>query len=73
MLEPVVIVGAGVGVVCGVVFSQQTTPGISLGVLGKMSRSNSFMLSAQERVSRFKRQPERASEADHRSTTRFEP
>jgi hypothetical protein len=41
ILEPVVIIGAVVGVVCGVIFSQQATPGISLGILGKISLTNS--------------------------------
>jgi hypothetical protein len=40
VLEPIVIVGAAVGVVCGIIFSRQTTPGISLGILGRISLSN---------------------------------
>jgi hypothetical protein len=46
ILEPIVIVGAVVGVVCGVIFAQQTTPGISLGILGRMSLSNSHPYAA---------------------------
>ena len=46
ILEPVVIVGAVVGVVCGIIFSQQATPGISLGVLGKISLTNSHPYAA---------------------------
>jgi hypothetical protein len=41
VLEPVVIVGAVVGVVCGVIFARAATPGISLGVLGKIGLANS--------------------------------
>ena len=46
ILEPVVIVGAVVGVVCGIIFSRQATPGISLGVLGKVSLTNSHPYAA---------------------------
>ena len=46
ILEPVVIVGAVVGVVCGIIFSRQATPGVSLGLLGKISLSNSHPYAA---------------------------
>jgi hypothetical protein len=41
ILEPVVIIGAVIGVVCGVIFARTATPGISLGILGKVSLTNS--------------------------------
>jgi hypothetical protein len=41
-----VIVGAVVGVVCGIIFSNQATPGISLGILGRISLTNSHPYAA---------------------------
>jgi hypothetical protein len=41
ILEPVVIVGAAVGFVCGVIFARAATPGVSLGILGKISLADS--------------------------------
>jgi hypothetical protein len=41
LLEPVVIVGSVIGVVCGIIFARQATPGISLGILGKISLTDS--------------------------------
>jgi hypothetical protein len=46
ILEPVVIIGAVVGLVCGIIFSQQATPGIALGILGKISLTNSHPYAA---------------------------
>jgi hypothetical protein len=46
VLEPIVVVGAAVGVVCGIIFAAQTTPGISLGILGKISLTNSHPYTA---------------------------
>ena len=46
ILEPVVVVGAVVGVVCGIIFSGQATPGVSLGILGKISLTNSHPYTA---------------------------
>jgi hypothetical protein len=46
ILEPTVILGAAIGVVCGIIFSQQATPGISLGILGKISLTNSHPYAA---------------------------
>ena len=41
ILEPAVIVGAVVGFVCGVIFARAATPGVSLGILGKISLADS--------------------------------
>ena len=41
ILEPAALVGAVVGVICGIIFARASTPGISLGILGKISLSNS--------------------------------
>lgn len=41
ILEPVVLVGAVVGVVCGIVFATAASPAISLGLFGKISTTNS--------------------------------
>jgi hypothetical protein len=46
ILESAAIVGAAVGVVCGIIFATRTTPGISLGILGKISLTNSHPYSA---------------------------
>jgi hypothetical protein len=46
VLEPVVIVGAVVGVVCGIIFANQATPAISLGILGKITLTNSHPYAA---------------------------
>jgi hypothetical protein len=40
ILEPVVIIGAAIGVVCGIIFATAPTPSISLGLLGNISPSN---------------------------------
>ena len=41
ILEPIAIVGGAVGAVCGVIFARASTPGISLGIVGKISLTNS--------------------------------
>jgi hypothetical protein len=46
ILEPIVVVGAVVGLICGIIFSRQATPGISLGILGKISLTNSHPYAA---------------------------
>jgi hypothetical protein len=46
VLEPLVMVGAAVGVVCGIIFATKTTPGISLGIFGKIGLTNSHPYTA---------------------------
>jgi hypothetical protein len=41
ILEPVVIIGAAIGIVCGIIFATAAAPAISLGLFGKLSTTNS--------------------------------
>jgi hypothetical protein len=41
ILEPVVLVGTAIGIVCGIVFATAAAPAISLGLFGKISTTNS--------------------------------